>query len=226
MQNLQTYSLSQREIDVHVYQNGEENKPAIIFLPDLTGVADSQLETARILALEGFHVFVPDLFSHGGAMRYCMQTIFNMAFVSNAADNPGVLEIYDIIDRVKQLPFVDPSRIGVIGQCLTGGFALHCALRDDVKAPVVFHHSFGLTGSGMPEDAARAICKTVQGHYVKIDPFCPKARVDQLKEQMGEYLDVSYYDWLPHGIPHFFRLTDKGRRSYINMVRFLKMQLG
>lgn len=212
-------------MDVNIFKNGDAKQPAVVFLPDLTGVAETQLETARLLALEGFHVFVPDLFSHEGAARWCLRMFFNMAFVTNQADNPGVTEIYQVIDHIKTLPYVDGNRIGVIGQCLTGGFALHCALRDDVKAPVVFHHSFGLTGSGMPEDSARAICKNVQGHYVKIDPMCPKSRVDQLKEQLGGYLETNYYDWLPHGIPHFFRRTDEGRRAYINMVRFLKMNL-
>ncbi len=225
MQDSMTFALSNREIDVHVYQNGAERQPAVIFLPDLTGVGETQLETARLLSLEGFHVFVPDLFSHGGAAQYCLRMFFNRAFLTNEADNPGVTEIHELIDRVKSLPFVEGSRLGVIGQCLTGGFALHTALRDDVKAPVVFHHSLGITGSGMPEDKARAICKNVQGHYVQIDPMCPRARVEQLKEQLGGYFEMNYYDWLPHGIPHFFRRTDEGRRAYINMVRFLKMQL-
>jgi len=219
-----SFSLSNRTIDVHSFAATDKKLPGILFLPDLTGVQESQLETARLLTLEGFQVFVPELFT-GGAAQYCLRMFFNMAFVTNQADNPGAIEIHEIIDQIKNLEYVDASRIGVIGQCLTGGFALHAALRDEVKAPVIFHHSFGITGSGMPEADARSICKKVQGHYVKIDPFCPKSRVDQLKEQMGDYLDVNYYDWLPHGIPHFFRRTDEGRRAYINMVRFLKMQL-
>lgn len=225
MEDKLIFALSNREIDVHVFQNGDAKQPAVIFLPDLTGVGETQLETARILALEGFHVFVPDLFSHGGASQYCLRMFFNMAFVTNEAENPGVIEIHELIDQIKNLPYVEPTSLGVIGQCLTGGFALHTALRDDVKAPVVFHHSLGVTGSGMPEGSARAICKNVQGHFVQIDPMCPRARVEKLKEQLGGYLEMNYYDWLPHGIPHFFRRTDEGRRAYINMVRFLKMQL-
>jgi len=228
MEDKLTFALSNREMDVHIFQNaaaGAEKQPAVIFLPDLTGVGETQLETARLLALEGFHVFVPDLFSHGGAAQYCLRMFFNKAFLTNEADNPGIAEIHELIDRLKGLSYVDATRLGVIGQCLTGGFALHTALRDDVKAPVVFHHSLGVTGSGMPEDHARAICKSVQGHYVQIDPMCPRARVEQLKEQLGGHFEMNYYDWLPHGIPHFFRRTDEGRRAYINMVRFLKMQL-
>ncbi len=228
MEDKLTFALSHREMDVHVFQNaaaGPGKQPAVIFLPDLTGVGETQLETARLLALEGFHVFVPDLFSHGGAAQYCLRMFFNKAFLTNESDNPGISEIHELIDRLKALPYVEADRLGVIGQCLTGGFALHTALRADVKAPVVFHHSLGITGSGMPEDKARAICKNVQGHYVQIDPMCPRARVEQLKEQLGEHFEMNYYDWLPHGIPHFFRRTDEGRRAYINMVRFLKMQL-
>ncbi|MBS0617705.1 MAG: dienelactone hydrolase family protein [Spirochaetes bacterium] len=222
---LQQFSLSTREIDVHIFTADTEKRPAVIFLPDLVGVVDSQLESARLMALEGLHVFVPDLFSHEGAMLWCIRMFFDMAFVTNKADNPGVKEVFELVEHIKQLPYVDASRLGFIGQCLTGGFALHAALRDDIKAPVVFHHSFGLTGSGMPEAAARSVCKPVQGHFVTIDPMCPRSRVDELKEQLGGYLETNYYDWLPHGIPHFFRRTDEGRRAYINMMRFLKMQL-
>lgn len=225
MHEVRKISLSNRNINVHIFRGAQQNLPAVIFLPDLTGVGEVQLESARLMALDGFHVIVPDLFSEEGAVRYCLRMFFNMAFVTNEADNPGVREVFEIIDHVKAMPDVDAARIGLIGQCLTGGFALHAALRDDVKAPVVFHHSFGLTGSGMPADSARAICKSVQGHFVQIDPMCPKSRVEQLKEQMGAHLEVNYYDWLPHGIPHFFRRTDEGRRAYINMMRFLKMQL-
>ncbi|HNL09195.1 MAG TPA: dienelactone hydrolase family protein, partial [Turneriella sp.] len=225
MKEVRKFSLSNRDINVHIFRGGDENLPAVIFLPDLTGVGEVQLESARLMALDGFHVFVPDLFSEEGAARYCLRMFFNMAFVTNEADNPGVREVFEIIDQVKTMPGVDAARIGLIGQCLTGGFALHAALRDDVKAPVVFHHSLGMTGSGMPADSARAVCKPVQGHFVQIDPMCPKSRVEQLKEQVGTFLEVNYYDWLPHGIPHFFRRTDEGRRAYINMMRFLKMQL-
>jgi carboxymethylenebutenolidase len=225
MKEVRKFSLSNRNINVHIFRGGDQNLPAVIFLPDLTGVGEVQLESARLMALDGFHVFVPDLFSEEGVARYCLRMFFNMAFVTNAADNPGVREVFEIIDQVKTMPGVDAARIGLIGQCLTGGFALHAALRDDVKAPVVFHHSFGVTGSGMPAESARAIAKCVQGHFVTIDPLCPKGRVNELKEQLGAFLEVNYYDWLPHGIPHFFRRTDEGRRAYINMMRFLKMQL-
>lgn len=225
MQEVRKFELSNRAVNVHVFAAGSGMAPAVIFLPDLTGVGEVQLESARLMAQDGFHVFVPDLFSEEGAARYCLRMFFDMAFITNQADNQGVREVFEIIDQVKGFSAVDKNRVGIIGQCLTGGFALHAALRDDVKAPVVFHHSLGITGSGMPEANARAICKPVQGHFVQIDPMCPKARVDQLKEQLGGYLETNYYDWLPHGIPHFFRRTDEGRRAYINMMRFLKMQL-
>ena len=103
MSAVQKFSLANREMDVHIFENGSQKQPAVIFLPDLTGVAESQLETARLLTLEGFHVFVPELFSHGGAPQYCLRMFFNMAFVTNAADNPGVLEVYEVIDQIKKL---------------------------------------------------------------------------------------------------------------------------
>lgn len=225
MKEVLKLQLSNRAIHVHVFRGGDGTLPALIFLPDLTGVGEVLLESARLMALDGFHVFVPDLFSEEGAARYCVRMLFDLAVVTNGTENPGAREVFEIIDRVKGTQGVDPARIGLIGQCLTGGFALHAALRDDVKAPVVFHHSLGISGSGMPANSARAICKPVQGHFVRIDPLCPRSRVELLENQMGAHLEVNYYDWLPHGIPHFFRRTEEGRRAYIQMMRFLKMHL-
>lgn len=217
--------LSNRPIEAYYFSGGTGYKPGVLFLPDLMGINDTIKESAKLLAKEGFHVLLPDLYSQEGGPGYCMRMFFSGAFLQNKAENPGFKEVRQILDFLKALPEVDAEKIGVIGQCLTGGFALHTAYLPGVKAPVVFHHSFGLTGSGMPEEDARKICQKVQGHFVQVDPFCPKSRVEKLKKQLGNHLEVNYYDFLPHGIPHFFRLTSEGRRAWKNMVSFLKMQL-
>ncbi|RME88764.1 MAG: dienelactone hydrolase [Candidatus Hydrogenedentota bacterium] len=217
--------LSNRSINAYYYRAGTGFRPGILFLPDLMGVNDTLKESAQLLAQEGYHVLLPDLYSDEGMAKYCLRMLFQWDFVSNKANNSGMKEIREILEFFRSIPEVNGDKIGVIGQCLTGGYVLHTAYLEGVKAPVVFHHSFGVVGSGMPEEDARKICQKVQGHFVHVDPFCPESRVNELKKQLGNYLEVNYYDYLPHGIPHFFRLTSEGKRAWTNMVRFLKMQL-
>lgn len=200
-------------------------KPTVIFLPDLFGVTDGLRENAARLAAEGYNLVLPDLYTSTSARRYCLRMVFDAACRNNAADAPPLQEIHCIVDAVKARPDVDAKRIGLIGMCLTGGFALHMALRDDIKAPVVFHHSFGREGSGLPDACAAQISKSIQGHFVSIDPFCPKRRVDALAAQLGEKLERNTYHAIPHGIPHFFRSHPQGRKAWDNLLRFLRLQL-
>ena len=163
-----SFKTSSRNIDAFYYSESDEIKPGIIFIHDLMGIVDATHQTAQLLAEEGYHVLVPDLYTGIGKMKYCVRQIFDASMRNNEADNPHLMEIYAILDQFKALPEVDSTKIGMVGQCLTGGFILHMAMLPEVKAPVVFHHSFGLKGSGMPSACSSLIKNTIQGHYVHI----------------------------------------------------------
>jgi carboxymethylenebutenolidase len=215
-----------RTIEARWYRAfADQIRPMVLLLPDMLGVTDAHLDCAQRLSQLGFQVLLPDLYSGIGAKKYCMKMLFSAVCRNNEPEAAPLQEIHLIVDYAKSLPNVKVGGIGIIGMCLTGGFALQMALRDDVTAPVVFHHAFGRSGSGLPPACAAKIDKTVQGHFVHYDAYCPKSRVDQLKAQLGDRLEVNYYRWLPHGIPHFFKITPEGRRAWDNMVRFLTDEL-
>lgn len=219
--------LSTRKIRAELYGSEKsEKQPGILFLPDIAGVIDSLRESADLLSKEGYLVVVPDLYSETGAIRYCMRMLFDEACRDNHSDNEHLAEVHEMVDHLKQMQGVDSDKIGVMGQCLTGGFALQMATRSDVAAPVVFHHSFGMKGSGMPPEDAAKVCRNVQGHFGGLDfLLTPHARVEKLKEQLQEKLEDKHYPTLPHGIPYFFRLTGEGREAWSNMLRFFKLHL-
>jgi carboxymethylenebutenolidase len=217
--------LAERTIDAGFYSGGEGVLPGVVFLHDLMGIVPATKMTAEALAAEGFHVLVPNLYAEIGGPKYCVRQMFVSAIRHNEeTENPHLEEIQEILGHFKKMPEVNEEKLGIVGQCLTGGFVLHAAIRRDVKAPVVFHHSFGLKGSGIPAHCSALIEGQVQGHFVNIDPFCPKTRVGKLKQQLGTQLEEYWYD-LPHGIPHFFFNNKQGQLAYQRMLGFIKENL-
>ncbi|HET8707240.1 MAG TPA: dienelactone hydrolase family protein [Pseudomonadales bacterium] len=218
--------LATRKIKAYFWDSGLGVGPGIILLPDLLGVTPSLKHTAKRLSEEGYHVLMPDLYSGiSGGLRFCMKVFFEQAARLNE-DNTAVLnEMHNIVDFFKAFPYIEANRLGVIGICLTGGFVLHLALRDDIAAPVVFHYSFGTEGAGIPLGCLRSLNKTIQGHFARHDPLCPESRINALKQTLGEKFEVHWYPHLPHAIPHLFRLHPEGRKAWLTMLAFFQQQL-
>ncbi|MDB5227609.1 MAG: dienelactone hydrolase [Bacteroidota bacterium] len=220
--------LLNRKINGFYYESpSEEKRPGILFLPDLTGIQKATHKSAEILCNEGdYNVLIPDLYSGGTTLRkYCVQFLMNAMVRNNEpTGNAPLAEFFEILDQFKEFDNVDENNIGVVGQCLTGGFVLHAAIRPEVKAPVVFHHSFGLTGSGIPARCASFIDHKIQGHFAYVDPMCPVWRVKELERQLNGKLETHWYN-LPHGIPHLFFNTDQGKRAFKHMMNFFQQQL-
>jgi carboxymethylenebutenolidase len=227
MQTVQLPLLN-RTMDAFLYEAPSgEKRPGILFLPDLTGVRDTTHKSAEILSSEGdYNVLIPDLYSGGSSLqKYCMQFFMNSLVRNNEpSGNAPLAEFFEILDQFKEFENVDATNIGVVGQCLTGGFVLHAAIRPEVKAPVVFHHSFGLKGSGIPKSCSSQIHHKVQGHFSYVDPMCPVWRVKQLETELHGNLEPHWYA-LPHGIPHLFFNNEQGKRAFVRMSDFFLKQL-
>ena len=217
--------IAERIIDCFYYPTGGDKKPGIIFMHDLTGLNKTNHKTAEILSEEGFHVLLPDLYSEIGLRKYCVRQLFDeMARNNSDTGNEPLNEILEILDHFKTFPEVDQNNIGMVGQCLTGGFILHAAIREEVKAPVVFHHSFGRKGSGFPSRCAPFVKNKIQGHYVYLDAFCPPSRIKKLEKELGDKLEKHMYV-LPHGIPHLFFNNAQGKKAFNRMRDFFQTQL-
>lgn len=219
--------LNNRTIESYFYPAKTEKAtaPGIVFLHDLTGLQKANHKAAKILAEGGFHVLLPDLYTEIGLQKYCVQMFFNEIGRNNHAEgNERLNEVLEIIDHFKAFDEVDSKQLGIVGQCLTGGFVLHAAIREEVKAPVVFHHSFGRKGSGIPKNCSALIKGKVQGHFVYLDAFCPPSRIKKLEQELGDKLEKHMYA-LPHGIPHLFFSNKQAKKAFDRMMRFFEEEL-
>ena len=217
--------INEQAMTCYYYKADNTKRPGILFLHDLTGLNKTNHKAAKILMEEGYHVLVPDLYSSLGMQKYCVRMFFDELARNNAAlGNEPLNEFFEILDHFKTFPEVEEDNLGMVGQCMTGGFVLHAAIRPEMKAPVVFHHSFGRKGSGIPKGCSALVQNKIQGHYVYADPFCPPSRIKQLTEELGSNLEKHMYV-LPHGIPHLFFNTPNGKKAFQRMVNFFKTQL-
>lgn len=217
-----------RSIHAHLFHpTGAGRSPGILFLMEVYGVRPWVLADARDLAAEGYAVLVPDLYSEMGGLRFCLRQFFNATGRSNAneTEQEALREVFAILEHLKTLPAVDAERIGALGQCLTGGFALHLARRPDVKAPVVYHHSLGITGAGIDSADAAEIRQVVQGHFVQRDPFCPRTRQVRLRRLLGDHLDYHLHPGFGHGLRSLLRHTVEGQLTWQQTKDFFAAQL-
>ncbi len=219
--------LNGRAVRVEVYHPaGNSAVPGILYLHEIYGVIDAYREDARELASQGYLVYLPDLYSNGFAGGYCLRAAVHAAGRRNAVSNPLFQEIAALIRLIRSAPRCN-GKLGMIGMCLTGGFVIQAAMREGVEAPVIYHHSLGLHGAGIPgdEEADLINVSRLQGHWSRIDPFCPARRRHRLKQLLGERLDDYVYD-IPHGFRSLARSTESAALAWQRTSDFFAQHLG
>jgi carboxymethylenebutenolidase len=206
-------------------RHGEGPYPGVLLLHELMGLTNNVRDDARRLCEAGYLTLTPDLFSDGGQARYCMKQFFSMDGLLNKSTSDGNREAGDLLDQLAAHPRCN-GRIGMIGQCLSGGFVLQMARRPDMAAPVVFHHALGVFGAGLPEADARAIRGPVLGHFAAFDPVaCPRARRERLKDLLHERLEAHVYEGVGHGIRSVYRNRPQSDRAWDRTMSFFERHL-
>ena len=215
-------NVGDREVEVEVYApETDEARPGILVLHEIFGMRDWYRRDAQDLAERGYLVYLPNLYT-GGTMRYCIRAMITEA--TNPSTSSTNQEIHKLLDALKADDRCNGS-MGMIGMCLTGGFVLQMAKRPDMKAPVVYHHSLGRKGAGIPRDENFDDVERMQGHFAKTDVFCPAARRAKLREQLGDRLEYFEYD-MAHGFRSLSRDKPEAPLVWERTLSFFEQHLG
>lgn len=216
-----------RHIDVEVYAPVQVQKTpvaGILLLHEMMGLLDCYRADAQDLADKGYLVYVPNLYTQG-ATRYCIKAMVHAAGRRNTQSNPLNQEIHALLDALKADSRCN-QRLGILGACMTGGFVLHMAQRNDVAAPVVYHHGLGIEGAGIAKEETDSLEKIdrIQGHFANVDIFCTQKKQNTLKAALGERLESYNYN-MPHGFRSTARHLSGSKKVWQRTVDFFDTHL-
>jgi dienelactone hydrolase len=217
-----------------IYSAGQG--PPVVVLHELPGMMPECLDLGLILA-ERFRVHLPLLFGQPGEFamlkniaRLCVSREIN-AFAANKT-SPLVGWVRALCRQVKAQS--DAAGVGVIGMCLTGGFALATIADDAVLAAVaaqpalpLFVHKAALGLS--PEDQAAVRRRAaalgpgcVLGLRYADDKIAPRVKIDTIRDLIGDGLRYREYPGSDHATLTKHRQPEALRET----IRFLSERLG
>ncbi len=179
-----------RELGAYVaVPHGEGPWPGVVVIMDALGLSDDIKDQADRLAAAGYLGFAPDLYS-GRGVRCVVATL--------RASRSGQGEAYEDLDGARAwLERRDDctGRVGVIGFCMGGGFALMCAPRQGFAAASVNYGE-------LPSDplARLAGACPVVASYGRRDRMLPDraARLERILGELGVEHDVKEYPEAGH----------------------------
>lgn len=170
--------------------------PGIVVIHEILGLNEQIRDVTRRLANEGYAAVAVDLFS--GRRRAMCMARYMAANLIGKLDYSGIQELKSALTFLCSQPGVDSQRLGAIGFCMGGGFAITWACTDQrLKVIAPF---YGL--NPRPLKVVARACPVV-GSYPGLD-FTAKS---------GRALDVA----LDHfDIPHDIKIYPNTRHAFFN----------
>jgi carboxymethylenebutenolidase len=193
-----------------------------VVIHEAYGLNENIRDVAGRFADQGYAALAVDLFS-GRNKAVCMARIMS-GMLAGSVNRFGIADLKAALTHLAGLPDVDRERIGAIGFCMGGAFAIAWACTDQrLKTIAPFYGA-----NPRPLDAVKRACPVV-GSYPEKDFSASAGRaLDQALERHGIARDIKIYPGARHS---FF--NDRGRAydkvaatdSWTRVLAFFKDQL-
>jgi carboxymethylenebutenolidase len=192
--------------------DGDGPWPGVVLIHDILGMSDDLRAHADRFAANGYVALAPDLYSTGRGKLGCLKETLG-------ALRSGQGRAFDDIDAARRTLAERPDatgKVGVIGYCMGGGFALLAAIRSPFAASSVNY------GDVPPDDALAGACPIV-GSFGGEDRH-PKpgtaARLAAALDALGIDNDVKEYPGVGHSFLNDHKLMGSPLLGPIARVGF------
>jgi carboxymethylenebutenolidase len=133
-----------------------EPRPGVIVIHEIFGLNDDIRRIAARFADLGYVALAPALFDNGSPPVLCVaRTLLSL----QRGEGPAFADLDAARAWLGARPEVDASRIGAVGFCMGGGFALLYAVRAPLGATAVFYGDVPKTADGL-----RGVCPVLGGY--------------------------------------------------------------
>lgn len=183
--------------------------PAVVIVHEVFGIDESMTAQVTRMASAGYLVLMPDLYSRGG-MRKCLKATFR-ALVD------GTGQAYEDIEAAKRMLVARPDctgKVGVVGFCMGGGFALQLVSKGYDAAAV----NYGQAAKDLDAQLVGAcpIVGTFGAKDMSLKGAGPK--LEAALTRAGIPHDVKVYPEASHAFMNPTQAGPKALRPFMNTV--------
>lgn len=202
--------------------DGNGPHPGVVVIHEAYGLNDHIKDVTRRIAGAGYATLAVDLFT--GRNRAVCMTRYMAGALRGSVNRYGVDDLKSALTLLAKMKNVDAQRLGAVGFCMGGGFAIAWACTDArLKVIAPFYGS-----NPRPLEAVKRLCPVV-GSYPEQDFTARSGRaLDGALTQFGIKHDVKVYPGTHHS---FFNDTrgsfDRGAAddAWARLLKFFGEQL-
>lgn len=166
--------------------------PALVLIHEVFGLNDNMRQIARDFAAAGYAALAVDLYS-GRNRIICMARFFS-GLLLKSLDHGAIGDLKAALDWLAARPEVDPERLGAVGFCMGGSFAIAWACTDSRLKAVAPYSAM----NPRPAAAVARLCPVV-GSFPTNDFSTPHGeKLDALLDRYEVPHDIKLYPATSH----------------------------
>ena len=166
--------------------------PGVVIIHEAYGLNDNIKDIAGRFAEQGYAALAVDLFSDRNK-AVCMAR-YMAGMLVGSVQRYGIADLKASLTHLAAMPEVDPERIGAIGYCMGGSFAIAWACTDSRLKAIAPYYA----ANPRPLDAVQRLCPVV-GSYPEKDFSTAAGRTLEVAlERYGIAHDIKIYPGADH----------------------------
>jgi len=196
--------------------------PGLVVIHEIFGLNDNIRGIANRFAEQGYAALAVDMFSNRNRAICMMQLIHGM--LVRPLNNSMLSDLRSTIAFLQKQPGVDANRIGVVGFCMGGGYALQLAVTDKgMKAASAFYGAVP-----KPLDKFTESCPIIGSYPVKDFSAQGARELDAALEKYNIPHEIKFYDNTMHSFFNHPRTRveeDAAKDAWQRMLTFFERHL-